>query len=94
MAEHHLDAIVSPAFPPAWKIDYVAGDTLTWGSSSPAAVAGYPHLVVPMGFVGPLPVGVSFFGAKWSEPTLVGIGYAYEQATHARRPPQFLPTIG
>jgi amidase len=90
----HLDAIVSPAFSPAWVTDHVNGDAVAFGSSSPAAVAGYPHVVVPMGFVGELPVGVSFFASQWSEPTLVGMAYAYEQATHARRVPQFLPTIG
>ena len=91
---NHLDAIASPAFPPAWVTDHVNGDVLGFGSSSPAAVAGYPHVVVPMGFVGELPVGVSFFGGQWSEPTLVGVAYAYEQATHARRVPRLLPTIG
>jgi amidase len=90
----HLDAIVSPAFPPAWVTDHVNGDVVGFGSSSPAAVAGYPHVVVPMGFVGELPVGVSFFASQWSEPTLIGMAYAYEQATHARRVPQFLPTTG
>ncbi len=94
LSTHHLDAIVAPAFPPAWVTDYAAGDTLSWGSSSPAAVAGYPHVVVPMGFVGELPVGVSFFAGRWSEPTLVGIAYADEQASRARRAPKLLPTIG
>ena len=91
---NRLDAIVSPAFPPAWVTDHVNGDVVGFGSSSPAAVAGYPHVVVPMGFVGELPVGVSFFGTAWSEPSLVGMAFAYEQATHARRTPRFIPSIG
>jgi amidase len=94
LRSRHLDAIVSAAFPPAWVTDHANGDIVTFGSSGPAAVAGYPHIVVPMGFVGALPVGVSFFAGRWSEPTLVGMAYAYEQATHARRAPHFLPTTG
>jgi amidase len=94
LRDEHLDAIVSPAFPPAWVTDHVHGDIVGFGSSSPAAVAGYPHIVVPMGFVGALPVGVSFFAGKWSEPTLVAMAYAYEQHTRARRVPQLLPTLG
>jgi amidase len=94
LRQNRLSAIVSPAFPPAWVTDHANGDVVGFGSSGPAAVAGYPHVVVPMGFVGELPVGVSFFGTAWSEPTLVGMAFAYEQATHARRTPRFLPTVG
>jgi len=89
----HLDALLAPTGNPAWTTDFINGDHTTGGSSSPAAVAGYPDITVPAGFVHCLPVGVSFFGAKWSEPTLIGIAYAYEQASHARRAPRFVPSI-
>ena len=69
------------------------GDHFTGGSSTPAAVAGYPSISVPMGFAYGLPVNLSFFGGPWSEPTLIRIAYAYEQATRHRRPPGFLPTV-
>jgi len=89
LSKDHLDALLAPTGNPAWTTDFINGDHTTGGSSSPAAVAGYPDITVPAGFVHCLPVGVSFFGAKWSEPTLIGIAYAYEQASHARRPPGF-----
>ena len=73
----------------------LGGDFSTFiGSSSPPAVAGYANITVPAGFVGPLPVGVSFIGGRWDEPTLIGLAYAFEQATHVRVPPQFIPSIG
>lgn len=87
---HNLDAIVSPTGTPAWKTDHVIGDHYQLSSSSPAAQSGYPNITVPMGEIAGLPVGVSFFGRAWSEPTLIEIAYAYEQATQHRRTPEFL----
>jgi amidase len=92
LREHRLDALAAPTGSPAWAIDLVTGDHFLGASSGPAAVAGYPNITVPMGQVFGLPVGISFFGAAWSEPTLIGIAYAYEQATRHRTPPRFLPT--
>ena len=92
MAKHKLDALVAPTGSPAWPTDLVNGDHFTGGSSTPAAVAGYPSISVPMGFAYDLPVNISFFGRPWSEPVLIRIAYAYEQATKHRRPPSFLPT--
>ena len=89
MTKHRLDALVAPTGDPAFPIDLVNGDHFTGGgASTPAAVAGYPHVTVPMGHVFGLPVGLSFFGKAWSEPTLITLAYAFEQATKARRPPQ------
>ncbi len=93
VAKYKLDAIVAPTSGPAWLIDYVNGDSDVGGCSSAAAVAGYPHITVPAGFVWGLPVGVSFFGPAWSEPALLKIAYAYEQLTRERRAPRFLPTL-
>ena len=93
LGKHHLDALLAPTLGPAWVNDLVNGDHTTGGSSSPAAVAGYPDITVPAGYVHGLPVGVSFFAGKWSEPTLIGIAYAFEQATHARRDPEFKPSV-
>jgi amidase len=92
MNKYKLDALMAPTGGPAWTTDLANGDHFTGGSSTPAAVAGYPNISVPAGFIFGLPVGISFFGRAWSEPTLVRIAYAYEQATRLRRPPQFLPT--
>lgn len=92
MAKHRLDALVAPTGNPAWPTDLVNGDHFTGSSSTPAAVAGYPSISVPMGFVYDLPVNLSFFGRAWSEPTLIRAAYAFEQASKHRRPPGFLPT--
>jgi len=89
MDRHKLDALVAPTQGPAWFIDWVNGDYSTGGCSTAAAVAGYPHVTVPMGQVRGLPVGLSFFGRAWSEARLLALAYAYEGATHARRPPTF-----
>ena len=95
MNEHQLDAIVAPTRDLPWVTDHIKGDRLDGGSSAgPAAIAGYPDISVPMGFVSGLPAGVSFFGRAWSEPVLIRIAYAYEQATQERRTPTFAPTLG
>jgi amidase len=93
MDKHQLDAIIAPSGGPAGKTDHVYGDRNVGGSSSPAAVAGYPNITVPAGQMFGLPVGMSFFGRAYSEPTLLKIAFAFEQATKGRRPPQFQPTI-
>jgi amidase len=93
MAKHRLDLLVAPTGNPAWPTDLVNGDHFTGSSSTPAAVAGYPSISVPMGFVYGLPVNLSFFGRAWSEPTLIRAAYAYEQATKHRRPPRFQSTL-
>jgi amidase len=90
LESHRLDAIIAPTGGPAWLTDVVNGDSAGAGFSTPAAVAGFPHLTVPAGFVRGLPIGLSFVGAAWSEARLLGLGYAYEQATRHRRAPQFL----
>jgi amidase len=94
MDQHHLDAIVAPTGGPAWLTDLVNGDHVAGGSSNAAAVAGYPNINVTAGFLSGLPVGISFFGRAWSEPTLIKLAYSFEQATKARQAPRFLPTIG
>jgi amidase len=93
MKKHRLDAIVAPTSGPAWTTDLVNGDHFTGGSTTPAAVAGYPNISVPVGFAYGLPIGMSIFGAAWSEAKLIGIAYAYEQASKHRAPPKFLPTL-
>lgn len=94
MDKNHLDALVGPTGGPAWLTDLVNGDHSAGGSSNSAAVAGYPNINVTAGYISGLPVGVSFFGRAWSEPTLIKVAYAFEQATKARQAPRFLPTIG
>ena len=93
MDKHQLDAIVAPTGGPAWLTDLVNGDHVAGGSSNAAAVAGYPNINVTAGFLSGLPVGISFFGRAWSEPTLIKLAYSFEQATKARQAPRFLPTI-
>jgi amidase len=89
MDEHKLDALVAPTGGPAWLTDLINGDHASAGFSSPAAVAGYPHVTVPAGLVYGLPVGLSFVGRAFAEPTLIGLAYAFEQAAKARREPTF-----
>ncbi len=88
MTEHDLDALIAPTNGPAWLTDHVNGDSFHVGSSSYAAVSGYPNITVPAGFISGLPVGVSFIGQAFSEKSLIEIAYAFEQATSIRRPPE------
>jgi amidase len=96
---NHLDALLSPSWGPAYLTDLVLGDHIVsgnptiGGASQPAAVAGYPSMTVPAGWAHDLPVGIVFFGTKWSEPTLISIAYGFEQHTHAWQPPKFLATV-
>jgi amidase len=92
LAEHRLDALLAPTGGPPWTTDLVNGDHYLGGSSSPAAVAGYPSLTVPVGYAFGLPVGMSLIGKPWDEGTLIRLAHAYEQATRLRRPPRFAPT--
>jgi amidase len=101
MTANHLDAIIALTNGPAWPTndDPNQGDLnghfeLFVGSSTAAAVSGYPDITVPAGYDAGLPIGITFIGRRWSEPTLLGLAYGYEQATHIRVPPQFIPTIG
>ena len=94
MDKYQLDAIVAPTGSPAWPTDLINGDHFTGASSTPAAVAGYPNINVPAGFAHSLPVGISFFGRAYSEPTLIKLAYSYEQSTKHRRVPRFIPTLG
>jgi amidase len=93
MRLHRLDAVVAPTGGPAWTTDLVNGDHFGGASSTPAAVAGYPSITVPAGAAFGLPVGLSFIGRAWSEPKLIALAFAYEQATRHRRKPEFLTTM-
>ena len=99
LAKDHLDALLAPSWGPAFVTDLVLGDHIVsgdpniGGASQPAAVAGYPSITIPAGWAHGLPVGIVLFGAKWSEPTLISIGYGFEQHRHAWQPPQFLDTV-
>src|SRR5690606_23594879 len=98
LAHDHLDALLAPSWGPAFVTDpvlgdhIVSGDPTIGGASQPAAVAGYPSIALPAGFAHALPIGIVLFGAKWSEPTLLSIGYAFEQRVQAFSPPRFLAT--
>ena len=84
---------MAPSNGPSWITDHVNADRYTGGNSSVAAVAGYPSLTVPMAFTSELPLGLSFIGLAWTEAKLLGYGFAFEQATHVRRAPTFIPTL-
>ncbi|WP_345322837.1 amidase family protein [Candidatus Villigracilis proximus] len=92
MKKYKLDALIVPSGGPSWMMDMVNGDALNWDmeSTSPAAVAGYPHITVPAGYISGLPVGISFFAKAWQEPTLIKLAFAFEQAAKIRKPPEFL----
>lgn len=92
LKENKLDALMAPTGSPAWKTDLINGDHFMGGSSSLAAISGYPAITVPMGFIDELPVGVSFFSKAWSEPLLIEIAFAYEQSTKHRKAPKFIPS--
>ena len=93
LAEHRLDALVAPTGELAWLTDFIRGDSSGNSFTSPAAVAGYPHITVPAGFIHGLPCGLSLVGRAWSEPTLIAMAYAYEQASRRRRPPPYARSV-
>jgi amidase len=92
-ARNELDALIAPTNEPAWKIDWIGGDRYSLGSSPLAAISGYPSIAVPAGHVSGLPIGISFVGLEFSEPALVQMAYAFEQATRARTEPTYIPTL-
>ncbi|MGH9972242.1 MAG: amidase [Pyrinomonadaceae bacterium] len=92
LAKHRLDALIAPTGGPAWPTDWINGDHFTGGYSTASAVAGYPHVTVPAGYVFGLPFGISFFGTAWSEPKLIKFAYAFEHASRVRQSPKFLRT--
>ncbi|GAC1431888.1 MAG: amidase [Ktedonobacteraceae bacterium] len=92
MNEYSLDALVMPSGGPSWCIDLITGDHTLGGSEQAAALAGYPLISVPAGFTFDLPVGITFLGRAYSEPTLIKLAYAFEQATKVRKAPRYLPT--
>ena len=93
--KHRLDCLVVPSGGPAWLVDLVDGDSMNWEmeSTSLPAVAGYPHITVPAGYIFGLPVGLSFIGKAWQEPILLKLAYSFEQASRVRQPPQFKPSV-
>ena len=93
LKENKLDAIIAPSGGIAWPIDWVNGNHFTGGSSTAAAVAGYPNITVPLGYVWGLPVGISFFSGAFQEPVLIKLAYAFEQATNVRQSPNFLKEV-
>lgn len=93
LTENQLDALVAPTGELAWLTDFIHGDSSGNSFTTPAAVAGYPHITVPAGFAKGLPCGISFVGKAWSEPTLIAMAYAYEQASRRRRPPSYVRTV-
>jgi amidase len=92
MDSNNLDALIAPTGSPAWKTDLLLGDHFVGGSSSLAAISGYPAITVPMGFIENLPVGITFFGRAWSEPVLLEMACSYEQVTKHRKVPKYLKT--
>jgi amidase len=93
LQKHNLDAIVAPSGGPAWLIDWVCGDNHGGGSSSPAAVSGYPSITLPAGYIHGLPVGISFMASAYQESTLLKLAHAFEQGTQIRQPPQYLRSV-
>ena len=88
-----LDSLMAPTAGPAFVTDLLNGDRMAGGSSTAAAMAGYPSISVPAGFIDGLPIGISFFGRAWSEPVLLKLAYAFERASNARKRPRFLPAV-
>jgi amidase len=93
LKKHKLDALIAPTGGPAWLIDHINGDSSGGSATSPPAVAGYPHITVPMGQVSGLPVGLSFMGTAWTDARLLNYAYAFEQATQLRKPPTYAVTV-